>query len=61
MARYDPRGLGHAGSRAENKKTRDGQETEKKKHHVPSRRLRGGGSLSLQWFETTTFQAVMHV
>ncbi len=34
MARYDRRGLGHAGSRAEDKKTRYGQETEKKTKHL---------------------------
>ena len=36
IARYGPRGLGHAGSRADDKKTDYGKETEKKKHHVTS-------------------------
>ncbi len=36
VIRYGRRGLGHAGSRAEDKKAGYGKETEKKKHYVTS-------------------------
>ncbi len=60
MARYGPTGLGHAGGRAEDKKTRYCQETEKKNHHVPSRGLRGGSARSAVGAAMKTFSLQAH-